>query len=74
MSSIKEIAQIAQASISTASMVLTGKGDKMRISKSTQARVQEVARDLAYKPNIAARCLRSEGENDILIIAILWKE
>jgi LacI family transcriptional regulator len=72
MASIKEIAQLANVSQGTASMVLNGKGDQYRISLVTQKKILEVARQLNYQPNISARRLRSGGETVLPIIALFW--
>ncbi|MEI7024868.1 LacI family DNA-binding transcriptional regulator [Paenibacillus sp. y28] len=72
MASIKEIAQLAQVSQGTASMVLNGKGDHYRISAATQQKIWDAARELNYQPNISARRLRSGGETVLPIIALFW--
>ncbi|MED4599366.1 LacI family DNA-binding transcriptional regulator [Paenibacillus validus] len=72
MASIKEIAQLANVSQGTASIVLNGKGDQYRISALTQQKIYEVARQLNYRPNISARRLRSGGETVLPIIALFW--
>ncbi|WP_201318860.1 LacI family DNA-binding transcriptional regulator [Paenibacillus sp. EPM92] len=72
MASIKEIAQLANVSQGTASMVLNGKGDHYRISAATQEKIMEAARRLNYQPNISARRLRSGGETVLPIIALFW--
>ncbi|RFU63870.1 LacI family DNA-binding transcriptional regulator [Peribacillus glennii] len=72
MTSIKEIAKLAEVSVGTASFVLNGKGDQMRISEATQRRVIEVAKSLGYRPNISARRLRSGGEKVVPVLAVLW--
>lgn len=72
MSSIKEIAKLANVSQGTASVVLNGKGDQLRISQATQQRIYEAARALDYRPNISARRLRSSGETVAPIIALFW--
>ncbi|RRJ64204.1 LacI family transcriptional regulator [Paenibacillus oralis] len=72
MASIKEIAQLANVSQGTASMVLNGKGDKYRISAATQQKILEAAKQLNYQPNISARRLRSGGETVLPIIALFW--
>ena len=43
---IKEIAERLGLSPGTVSIVLNGRGDKMRISKETQKRVKEVAQEM----------------------------
>jgi LacI family transcriptional regulator len=72
VASIKEIAQLANVSQGTASMVLNGKGDHYRISLVTQKKILEAARQLNYQPNISARRLRSGGETVLPIIALFW--
>ncbi|TBL71393.1 LacI family DNA-binding transcriptional regulator [Paenibacillus thalictri] len=72
MSSIKEIAKLANVSQGTASIVLNGKGEQYRISEKTQQKIYEAARQLNYQPNISARRLRSGGETVLPIIALFW--
>lgn len=70
---IKQIAQQLGVSQSTVSIVLNGRGDKLRISRITQKRVLDAARDMNYQPNIYARRLRRAGEHDAgRIVAIFW--
>ncbi|ACL77752.1 LacI family DNA-binding transcriptional regulator [Ruminiclostridium cellulolyticum] len=70
---IKIIAQKTNLSPGTVSIVLNGRGDKMRISEKTQNRVWEEAKLLGYKPNIYARRLRNQSAgNSAAIIGILW--
>lgn len=70
---IKEIAQRLGLSPGTVSLVLNGKAEAMRISKDTQQRVREAAREMNYQPNLYARRLRTSMEEDTTkIIAIFW--
>lgn len=70
---LKNIAEQLGVSQSTVSIVLNGRGDKMRISKATQKKVLEAAKDMNYQPNIYARRLRGAGEKQAgRIIAIFW--
>lgn len=70
---IKEIAERLGLSPGTVSIVLNGRGDAMRISKKTQQRVREAAKEMNYQPNIYARRLRSSGnEQAYKVIAIFW--
>ncbi len=70
---IKIIAEKTNLSTGTVSIVLNGRGDKMRISQKTQNRVWEEAKLLGYKPNIYARRLRNQSAvNSAAIIGILW--
>ena len=49
---IKQIAERVGMSQSTVSIVLNGRGDEMRISKESQQRILETAREMNYHPNI----------------------
>lgn len=70
---IKNIAERAGVSPGTVSLVLNGRGDELRISKTTQQHVKEVAKELNYQPNIYARRLRStRGEEASKVIAVFW--
>lgn len=70
---ITEIAEHLGLSPGTVSIVLNGRGDAMRISKATQQRVIEAAKEMNYQPNIYARRLRSSGnEQACRVIAIFW--
>src|ERR1017187_1516876 len=54
-----EIAKVAKVSIGTVGRALNGRG---RINQATRQRVLQIARDLGYRPNLAARAL-SVGKN-----------
>ena len=70
---IKEIAERLGVSPGTVSIVLNGRGDAMRISKATQQRVRDAAKEMNYQPNIYARRLRSSGsEETCKVIAVFW--
>jgi LacI family transcriptional regulator len=70
---IKEIAKRLDISPGTVSIVLNGRGDAMRISKATQQRVRDAAKEMNYQPNIYARRLRSSGTVEACkIIAVFW--
>ncbi|MBM7840945.1 LacI family transcriptional regulator [Alkalihalobacillus xiaoxiensis] len=71
MATIREIAEKVGVSVGTASFVLNGKADDMRISKKTQTRVLEAAKELGYQPSLSARKLRVKGK-EVPVIAILW--
>ncbi|THF77826.1 LacI family transcriptional regulator [Cohnella fermenti] len=72
MASIKEIAELANVSSSTVSIILNGKAKEFRISEATQAKVLKVVQELDYKPNISAKRLRTNGETVKPIIALFW--
>jgi len=57
MASIKEVAQLANVSPSTVSLVLNDKGN---ISPETRQRVLDVVQQLGYKRNVRARNLRDQ--------------
>lgn len=70
---IKEIAQRLNLSPGTVSLVLNGKGEAMRISKATQQRVKEAAKEMNYQPNMYARRLRSSNEEEATkVVAVFW--
>ncbi|MCM1118391.1 MAG: LacI family transcriptional regulator [bacterium] len=70
---IREIAERLGVSQSTVSAVLGGRGDSVRISKKTQKRVQDMAQELNYHPNIYARRLRHAEEEVPYVIAVFWR-
>ena len=70
---IKEIAERLALSPGTVSIVLNGKGETMRISKATQQRVREAAKEMNYQPNIDARRLRTSSEEEATkVVGIFW--
>ena len=70
---LKNIAEKAGVSIGTVSLVLNGRGDDQRISKSTQQRIREVAAKMNYTPNIYARRLRvASGNLPTYVIGLFW--
>jgi LacI family transcriptional regulator, galactose operon repressor len=56
---MKEIARSAGVNASTVSRVLAGHAEKARIAPATARKVMAVARKLGYRPNLAARALRT---------------
>ena len=52
-----DVARRAGVSQSTVSLVFSGKGPG-RVSEATQERVRRCARELGYRPNVAAQALR----------------
>jgi len=63
---IKEIAKEAGVSIATVSMILNNKDEK--ISKTTRARVLDIAKQMNYIPNIMARSLVTRQTKTIGLI------
>lgn len=66
MSTIKDVAHLANVSITTVSMVLNNTEHK--ISSKTRNKVIEAAKELNYKPNNIARSLVSGKTNVIMLI------
>ncbi|MFF0201648.1 LacI family DNA-binding transcriptional regulator [Streptomyces sp. NPDC005017] len=63
----RDVAQAAGVSQAAVSLVL---GDKWRgrVSEATAARVRQAARDLGYRPNLAARNLRLGRTRTVLLV------
>ncbi|HOQ07605.1 MAG TPA: LacI family DNA-binding transcriptional regulator [Clostridiales bacterium] len=57
MVTLKQIAEICGVSISTVSKAMNGQPD---VNPATAERVRKVARDLGYRPNAAARSLKTK--------------
>lgn len=72
MANIKELAEKAGVSPSTASIVVNGKSKERKISQKTQDKVWKAAKDIGYRPNISARRLRDQHTMDNMIIALYW--
>lgn len=64
---LKEIARQANAHVSTVSRVLRD-DPSQRVSQEMRERIQSIARDLGYSPNIHARSLRSKKSQEICIL------
>jgi len=52
---MSDVAKAAGVADSTVSLVLNGKGDKVRIRSDTQARIRNLARQMGYQPHQFAR-------------------
>ena len=70
---IKDIAELADVSIATASLVLNGRGKELRVSPATRARVLAIAQQQQYQPNIHARSLRDDRSR-ILTLGLVIPE
>ncbi|MGB6105036.1 MAG: LacI family DNA-binding transcriptional regulator [Pusillimonas sp.] len=57
MTTIQDVARLAHVSVSSVSNALNGKADRMR--PDTYARIQDAIRKLGYRPNQAARQLKT---------------
>jgi LacI family transcriptional regulator len=56
---IRDIARLAGVDASTVSRVLSGKGKSARIGDETAERIRAIALEHGYRPNLAARSLRT---------------
>ncbi len=56
---LAEVARQAGVSQTTASFVLAGRGEEMRISAQVEARVRQAAHESGYRPNVVSRNLRT---------------
>ncbi len=66
---LQDVAAAAGVSASVVSRVLSGKGDAFRISSQTSSRVKKIAEQLGFRPDSAARALRS-GKSVILGVVV----
>ncbi|SDL19068.1 transcriptional regulator, LacI family [Arthrobacter sp. ov407] len=69
---IKSVAQAAGVSTATVSYVLSGRNGNAGgpgVSAATALRVQEAARALGYRPNQAARAIRT-GKTDLMMLSL----
>lgn len=65
---LKELSATLGLSQSTVSRIVNGEGDKFRISRETQQRVQEAAAQLGYAANTVAKSLRLKRTDTIGVI------
>jgi LacI family transcriptional regulator len=68
---LHDVAVRAGVSATTASYILNGRSDEMRISPATQERVRAAADELSYRPNPSARNLRTSTTRSIGVISDL---
>ena len=61
---LRDVATRAGVSRTTASYILNGRADEMRIAASTERKVQAAVADLGYRPNRSARSLRTPADRD----------
>ncbi|MEI6431431.1 MAG: LacI family DNA-binding transcriptional regulator [bacterium] len=62
---LKEIAHLAEVSVSAASFVLSGQAEERRISAEVAARVRRVAEEQGYIPNLLVRSILNGRTNVI---------
>src|SRR5687768_6886807 len=65
---LADVARLAGLSQAAASMILTGRADT-RLSAEAHERVHAAAAQLGYRPNIAARALRTDKTRTIAFIS-----
>ncbi len=63
--SLKKIAEEAEVSVTTVSRVLRGRGE---ISEKTRLKVQKVADEMRYRPNLAAQAMHSGRTQTVGVI------
>ena len=68
---LADVARRAGVSATTASYILNGRSEEMRIAPATQERVREAATGLGYRPNRAARSLRTSSSATIGVVTDL---
>ncbi len=66
---LRDVATSAGVSRTTASYILNGRADEMRIASATVARVRAVVAELDYRPNRTARSLRTRRTATVGLIS-----
>jgi LacI family transcriptional regulator len=66
---LRDVAKHAGVAPSTASAVLNGRAVEARIAEPTQVRVRAAAAELGYRPNLAARNLRSHTSRIVGLVS-----
>ena len=70
MATIKDVAKLANVSVSTVSIVINGHAKDRKIPNSTIEKVMQAVKELDYRPNVNARRLRENKHK--LIFALYW--
>ncbi len=65
VTTLRTIAEVANVSIATVSLALN---NDPRLSQATRERVQKIAKQLNYKPNINAQALKGKGAKTIGVV------
>lgn len=71
MPTIRDVAALANVSVSTVSIVLNGKAKERKVAEATSRKVLEAIEALGYNPNMTARRLKS-SEGGKPTIALYW--
>ncbi|WP_144276262.1 LacI family DNA-binding transcriptional regulator [Demequina sp. NBRC 110053] len=66
---LAQVAAEAEVAVSTASLVLSGRGTDMRISEKAQARVRDAAARLGYRPNAVSVGLRKGSTSTLAFVS-----
>lgn len=65
---LKDIAGAVGVSTALVSFVLNGKGDEFRVGEDTARKIKEAAKKMNYRPNLAAKSLRSGKSKTIGLV------
>src|SRR5689334_4534312 len=66
---LTDVARLAGVSVTTASYILNGRTEQMRISGETATKVRAAMDQLEYRPNWSARSLRSSSTRTVAVIS-----
>jgi LacI family transcriptional regulator len=66
---LTDVARLAGVSVTTASYILNGRSEEMRISSETEAKVRAAIEELDYRPNRSAQNLRRSSTQTIGVIS-----
>lgn len=66
---LTDVARRAGVSVTTASYILNGRAEQMRISEDTAVRVRSARDELHYRPNWSARTLRGSSTHTVGLIS-----
>src|SRR4028119_2280943 len=69
---VAHVARHLELSAATVGHVLNGRANELRISATTQERVQQAARELGYRPNLSARSVRT-GRFGVAALIQPWR-
>jgi LacI family transcriptional regulator len=68
MATLKQIAEEARVSLFTVSRVLSGQAEEARISPSRAIEIERIAKRLNFRPNAAARAMRSRRSRQVGVL------
>src|SRR6195952_3437534 len=66
---LADVARLAGVSVTTASYILNGRAEQMRISSETETKVRAAMEELDYRPNRSAQNLRRSSTQTIGVIS-----